>query len=95
MKLLYKPFALIAALISARIGRSVFRSLWDRLDDAPPPKPGSGEASVVKVVGARALQAGVMAGVAAAVDRAFARVFHHLIGAWPDKPPEAAEDAKR
>jgi hypothetical protein len=44
------------------------------------------------VVGAQALQAGVMAGTAAAVDRTFARFFHHLIGIWPKKPPEPDED---
>jgi len=92
MKLLYKPFALIAGLISGRLGRSAFHSLWSKLDDEPPPKPGSGEASVIKVVGAQALQAGVMAGVAAAVDRTFARMFHHLIGIWPDKPARDEQD---
>lgn len=85
MKLLYKPFALMAALIAGRIGRSLFRSLWAKIDKAPPPSPETGEASTVKVVAARALEAGVMAGVAAAVDRSFARVFRHLIGAWPDQ----------
>jgi Protein of unknown function (DUF4235) len=94
MKLLYKPVAIIASLIAGRLGRSLFRSLWSRLDDAPPPKPGSGEASVAKVVGAQALQAGIMAGTAAAVDRAFARVFHHLIGVWPDSPAEAPDDVQ-
>jgi hypothetical protein len=92
MKLLYKPVALIASLAAGRIGRSVFRSLWSKLDDAPPPRPGSGQGSVVKVVGAQALQAGVMAGVAAGVDRAFARVFHHLIGIWPDEPARKERD---
>jgi hypothetical protein len=87
-KLLYKPFAIIAGLITARLGRGIFRSLWAKIDDAPPPRPGTGEGSTAKVVGAQALQAGVMAGVAAGVDRAFARTFHHLVGAWPDKPPE-------
>jgi Protein of unknown function (DUF4235) len=95
MKLLYKPIALIAGLIAGRLGRSVFQTLWSKFDDAPPPKPGSGDGSAVKVVTAQALQAGVMAGVAAAVDRAFARVFHHLIGVWPDKPAEAADDTRR
>ena len=88
MKLLYKPIALIASLIAGRVGRSVFRGLWAKLDDEPPPRPGSGEGSVIKVVGAQALQAAVMAGVTAAVDRAFARAFHHLVGVWPDKPAE-------
>lgn len=92
MKLLYKPLALIAAIIAKRIGRSTFRSLWAKIDEAPPPRPGTGEGTVVKVVGAQALQAGVMAGVAAGVDRVFARMFHHLIGAWPEKPPEEKKD---
>jgi hypothetical protein len=93
MKLLYKPFALLGAIIAARIGRSLFRSLWAKVDDAPPPAPGSGEASMAKVVAGRALQAGVMAGVAAAVDRLFAGMFHHLVGAWPAKPAKDKSDS--
>ena len=88
MRLLFKPFAIIANMISKRVGRSVFRSVWARIDDAPPPSPKSGVGSIGKVVVAQALQAGVMAGTAAAVDRAFARFFHHLIGIWPGKPPK-------
>jgi hypothetical protein len=87
MKILYKPFAIIGGLIAARLGRSMFRSVWSAIDDQPPPVPATGEGSVGKVVGAQALQAAVMAGVAAGVDRMFAQVFHHLIGAWPKKPP--------
>lgn len=93
IKLLYWPFALIAGWISARLGRTVFRKLWSKIDDAPPPKPGSGEGSAAKVIGARALQAGVMAGVAAGVQRASAKTFHHLVGAWPDKPAEVKQEA--
>lgn len=93
MKLLYKPFAILAGMIAARLGRGVFRSLWAKIDNDPPPKPGTGEASVAKVVGAQALQAGVMAGVAALVDRMFARSFHHLVGAWPEEPKPEDEDA--
>ncbi|MGI8505447.1 MAG: DUF4235 domain-containing protein, partial [Solirubrobacteraceae bacterium] len=77
-----------AGLIAARLGRSVFKSLWSKVDDAPPPAPGTGQGSTAKVVGAKALEAGVIAAVAAAVNRAFARSFHHLVGAWPEKPPE-------
>lgn len=86
MKLLYKPFALIAGLIASRLGRSIFNTLWKKIDKQPPPEPGSGQASLPKVVGAQALEAGVMAGVAAAVDRTVARTFHHLVGSWPEKP---------
>jgi uncharacterized membrane protein YeaQ/YmgE (transglycosylase-associated protein family) len=89
MKILYKPFAIIAGLIGARIARAVFRALWSKVDDAEPPKPTTAGASFGKVVGAAALEAATMAGVGAAVDRAGARTFQHLTGIWPgDKPKE-------
>ena len=86
------PFAIIGSLIARALGRSVFRTVWDRIDDEPPPAPGDGRGGIVKVVGARALQAAVMAGAAATVDRLFARSFHHLIGSWPRKPPKPDDD---
>jgi hypothetical protein len=90
MSLLYKPFAIIAALIAGRIGRAAFRALWSRVDEQPVPEPASGEGSLVKVVAGKALEASVMAAAAATVDRQFARLFHHLFGAWPKQP--AAEE---
>ena len=92
LRLLYKPLAIISGLISARIGRAIFRAIWRRIDNEPHPSPGSGRGSAAKVVGGEALQAGVMAAVAAAVDRAFATGFHNIIGVWPKKPPEPDED---
>jgi hypothetical protein len=92
MKLLYKPLGIIAGVIAARLGRSVFRSAWAKIDGAPPPKPLAGDASLGKTVGARALEGAVVAASAAAVDGVFARMFHHLVGAWPDKPAEVPEE---
>jgi predicted DNA-binding transcriptional regulator YafY len=85
MRILYKPFAIIAAVIGARLGRSVFKSLWAKIDTAEPPAPTSADASLPKVVGAAALEAATMAGIAAAADRASARTFHYLTGIWPGK----------
>jgi hypothetical protein len=92
LRLLYKPLAILGAIIAGKLGRSVFRSVWAKIDDEPPPTPGSGKGGTVKVVVAATLQAGVMAGTAAAVDRMFARFFHHLIGIWPKKPPKPEDD---
>jgi hypothetical protein len=94
MRILYKPFAIIAAIIGARLGRSVFKSVWAEIDTAEPPAPTSVNASLPKVVGAAALEAATMAGIAAAVDRASARTFHYLTGIWPGKEQEeqAEED---
>jgi hypothetical protein len=83
MKILYKPFGLIAAFIAARIGRSIFKGLWSKIDKSDPPDPTAAAATFPKVVGAAALEAATMAGVGAAADRAAARAFHHLTGFWP------------
>jgi hypothetical protein len=89
MKLLYKPFSIIAGIIAARIGRTLFKTLWSRVDRSEePPKPTAPGASFTKVVGAAALEAATMASVSAAADRAAAEAFHHLTGVWPAKAPE-------
>jgi hypothetical protein len=94
MKLLYKPFAIIASVISARIGRSVFKKVWAKLDERDPPDPTTEQTTLPKVVGAAALEAATMAGIAAAVDRGSARAFAHLTGYWPGdrESPESKED---
>ena len=93
MKLLYKPFALIFSAIAARTGKSIFRSMWGRIDKDDPPKPTTEKATFGKAVGAATLEAATMAGVAAAADRASAKVFHYLTGYWP-KPKEEKKAEK-
>jgi Protein of unknown function (DUF4235) len=88
MKILYKPLALIASFISARIGRNMFRSLWAKIDDRKPPGATTGEGTLGKVVGAAVLEAATMAAVSSAISRGSARAFHYLTGAWPDEPKE-------
>jgi xanthosine utilization system XapX-like protein len=86
--ILYAPFAIVGSIVARLVGRQIFRAVWSRIDEEPPPKAGDGRGSMTKVVAGRALQAGLMAGAAAAVDRLFARGFHHVLGAWPKKPPK-------
>jgi hypothetical protein len=83
MKLLYKPFGIIGGVISSRLGKTIFRRLWSRIDDREPPGARTADATTAKVVGAAALEAATMAGVAAAVERTTARVFHYFTGTWP------------
>jgi Protein of unknown function (DUF4235) len=92
MKLLYKPFDLIFRLIGRRLGRAIFQQVWSAIDDEAPPKATTRDASPGKIVGAQALEAGVMAGVGAAVDRAGVVTFHYLIGGWPGKRVEPPAD---
>src|SRR2546421_9311176 len=96
MKLLYKPFGIIAGLIGARLGQKVFSSLWARIDNAPPPAVTTPEASLPQVVGAKALEGATMAGIAAAVDRASVKWFHYLTRIWPgSKKKEQEKDSDK
>jgi hypothetical protein len=94
MKLLYKPFGIVAGVFGAKLGQNIFKTLWSRIDDSPePPRPKTQDASLGKVVAANALEAATLAGVAALVDRLGMRWFHYLTGIWPgDKPAAAADD---
>jgi Protein of unknown function (DUF4235) len=88
MGLLYKPFDIVFTLIGRRLGRAIFRQVWSAIDADAPPKATTRDSSLGKIVGARALEAGMMAGVAAAADRAGVRMFNYLIGGWPGKRAE-------
>ncbi len=90
MKLLYKPFAIVAGILGTILGKRAFKALWTRIDDSPsPPPPRTGEAGLIEVAAGAALQAATVAAIAAAVDRLMARTFHHLFGVWPEKPRAA------
>lgn len=88
MKLLYKPFGIIAGLISARIGKALFSAIWSRIDDADPPSPGIIDAPMGKVLAAQMIEAATMASAAAVTNRASMRTFHHLTGVWPGETSE-------
>ncbi len=87
LKLFYKPFGIVAGKLAAQVGRKTFKALWAKIDDQPAPASTTESASLQKVVASRALEAATMAGVAAAVDRAFLRLFQHLTGLWAGPPP--------
>ena len=72
----------------------MFKTLWSAIDKTDPPGPTTPDASLPKVVGAQALEAATMAAVAAAVDRASIRSFHHLTGIWPGKRPKPDPQAE-
>jgi Protein of unknown function (DUF4235) len=91
MKILYKPFEIIAGIIGGKIADNLFNTIWARFDHQDPPRALTAEASFPKVIGAAALEAATVAAVSAAVDRAGARAFQHLTGIWPGEHQETAE----
>jgi hypothetical protein len=89
MKLLYKPLGIITAALAHRIGRTAFQAVWSRVgEDALPPSPLAGRVGLAQVAGSAALEAATIATVSAVIEQLAARLFHHMFGAWPEKPPE-------
>lgn len=94
MKFVYKPFQLIAHSLATKLGKTAFHSVWARVGEGEqPPNPKAGPVSLPRVAAAAALEAATMAAVGAAIDQLTARSFHHLIGAWPEKPPEPESES--
>lgn len=96
MKLLYKPFSIFAKSIGTKVGKNAFHAVWERVGDSEePPSPTAGRVSLPRVAASAALEAATMAAIGAAIEQLTARGFHHLIGAWPEKKPEADQPALR
>lgn len=89
MKLLYKPFGIIAGLVGGLLARRIFDAIWSAVDDEAPPKPTVEHTSWPRVISAAVLQGATFSATKAVVDRAGARGFQHLVGVWPgDKEPK-------
>lgn len=91
MKILHKPFALIAATAIAKpLSRSVFQAIWSKIDDQDPPSATTRRSTLPKVLAAAALEAATAAAVGVAVERGTALGFHYVTGIWPGE--ELPED---
>jgi hypothetical protein len=83
-KLAYRPIGLIAGLLAGALSGAVFKQVWKQIadeDDAPGAL--QSEYSMKEVVLAAAIQGAIFAATKAAIDRAGARGFSKLTGAWP------------
>ena len=91
MKLLYKPFGLLAGILSGLLARRLFTVLWGVVDEHEPPEAKTERASWPRVLAAAAIQGVTFSVTRAAVDRAGARTFAHLFGVWPgERDPDRA-----
>ena len=83
MKLIYKPFGIIAGILAGLLSKKLFEFIWARIDDQEAPEATTQEAPLAKVLAAAAMQGVTFKVTRAAVDRAGARGFAHLTGVWP------------
>jgi hypothetical protein len=83
-KLAYRPIGLVAGVLAGTLSGIVFKQVWKAVaneDDAPSAL--QSEYSMKEVVLAAAIQGAIFAATKAAIDRAGARGFKQLTGAWP------------
>ncbi len=83
-KLAYRPIGLAGGIVAGLISGAVFKQVWKvvaKEEDAPAAL--QSEYRMREVVIAAALQGAIFAATKAAVDRAGARGFKQLTGAWP------------
>lgn len=91
MKLLYKPFGIVAGIVGGLLARRLFTAVWGLIDDEEPPEAKTERASWPRVLAAAAIQGATFSATRAVVDRAGARGFEHLFGVWPgEKNPDRA-----
>jgi len=96
VKLVYKPFSILAKSVGTRLGKSAFDAVWARVGNSEvPPSPTAGRVNLAYLAASAALEAATMAAISASIEQLTARGFHYLIGAWPEKAPDADQPALR
>jgi hypothetical protein len=91
MKLLYKPFGLLAGVLAGIVAGAIFKRIWALFAGEEDKPDATDEArGWVEVLTAAALEGAVFAGVKAAVERAGATGFARVTGTWPGEtePPK-------
>src|SRR3954462_336888 len=95
MKLVYKPFGIVFGILAGLISKKIFDVVWGIFDKEEAPKPTTQEADWPKVLGAAAVQGVTFKVTRAAVDRAGAKGFYPLTGAWPGEKHQEASQASK
>jgi Protein of unknown function (DUF4235) len=93
MTLIYKPIAILLGLLAGFISKKLFDQVWGLIDDREPPKPNTEQTTWPKVLAAAAVEGLTFRVTRAAIERAGAKGFYSLTGAWPgEREPELEAD---
>jgi hypothetical protein len=83
-KLAYRPIGLIGGILAGTLSGIVFKQIWKQIaDEDDAPSALQSEYSMREVLVAAAIQGAIFAATKAAIERAGARGFKELTGAWP------------
>jgi hypothetical protein len=83
IKLLFRPFSILAGVLAGLTSKKTFDFLWRRIDRRPPPRPDEREASTAKLAAALLLEGAVFRVVKGLIDHGARRSFLRLTGRWP------------
>lgn len=83
-KLAYKPIGLIGGIVAGTLSGVIFKQIWKHVaDEEDAPQALQSEYTMKEVVLAAAIQGAIFAATKAAIERAGARGFSKVTGAWP------------
>src|SRR5262245_48945467 len=92
VRLLYKPFAIIAGVVAGRAATAIFKKMWALLArETEMPMALEQDRRWMKVIIAGALKGPVFGGVKAFVDRSFATGYFRRTGVWPGTTTKTAK----
>lgn len=89
IKLIFRPFAVVATLIAGMIGKRLFQRLWGLLDDKHPPRTEERSTPIGKLALALAVEGALFRLVKGLADHGSRRAFAHMTGAWPGEQAES------
>lgn len=91
MKLLFKPVAIIAGLVSGMIAGAIFKQVWKlAAHEEEAPEAMDARRGWREVLAAAAIQGAIFAVVKAAVDRSAAIGTQRMTGIWPGEGADSA-----
>jgi len=83
-KIAYRPIGLMGGILAGTLSGIIFKQIWKQIaDEEDAPGALQGEYPMREVVLAAAIQGAIFAATKAAIERAGARGFTKLTGAWP------------
>ena len=83
-KLAYRPIGLIGGIVAGTLSGVIFKQIWKHVaDEEDAPQALQSEYTMKEVVLAAAIQGAIFAATKAAIERAGARGFSKVTGAWP------------
>jgi hypothetical protein len=95
MKLLFKPFSILAGRLAGLTSRRLVDRLWALVGEERPPRADQRSAGWGRLAAAMLLEGAVFRVVSGLADHAARHAFSRLTGSWPGEEEEEEREEKR